>query len=524
MKTSKTKKYLLYLFWLGPLLTMAGITVRIMTEKWSPDALGLLIAGIVISLVGLVFLARLAPKFWQSRSTQVGTNAIISTVAMLVILGLINFIGVRYTQRIDLTENQLYTLSPQSQQVVQNLRQPLKVWIFNPQPNPDDRELLENFRRYGSNFEFQFVDPQLKPALAQKFGVQSIGEVYLQYKDKQQLLQAVNDTQPLSEASLTSGIETLTREISLRVYFLQGHGEKSLAEVEGGLSEAVRVLEDKNFTVQPLNLAERSEVPADASIVVSAGPMRPLLEKEVKGLRNYLSKGGSLLLMLDPDTNPKLDSFLKDWGINLDSRLVIDPSAPERSLVLGAATPMVTSYGNHPITREFADGFSFYPWARSLLITPVDGIQETPLLITNDRTWAESNPKQQPLELNPERDRPGPLILGVALSRKAEGIDQGTPQEDGNKKTSSARLVVYGNSNFATNGWFDQQLNGDVFLNTISWLSKQDDQVLSIRPKEQNNRRINLTAIQAELLGWTALLLMPLVGFTTAGLVWWQRR
>ncbi|NEQ17635.1 MAG: hypothetical protein F6K44_29555 [Moorea sp. SIO3E2] len=204
---------------------MAGITVRIITEKWSPDALGLLIAGIVISLVGLVFLAQLAPKFWQSRSTQVGTNAIISTVAMLVILGLINFLGVRYTQRIDFTENQLYTLSPQSQQVVQNLRQPLKVWIFNPQPNPDDRELLENFRRYGSNFEFQFVDPQLKPALAQKFGVQSIGEVYLQYKDKQQLLQAVNDTQPLSEASLTSGIETLTREISVRVYFLQGHGE-----------------------------------------------------------------------------------------------------------------------------------------------------------------------------------------------------------------------------------------------------------------------------------------------------------
>ncbi|NEP27801.1 Gldg family protein, partial [Moorena sp. SIO3I6] len=304
----------------------------------------------------------------------------------------------------------------------------------------------------------------------------------------------------------------------------QGHGEKSLAEVEGGLSEAVRVLEDKNFTVQPLNLAERSEVPADASIVVSAGPMRPLLEKEVKGLRNYLSKGGSLLLMLDPDTNPELDSFLKDWGIKLDSRLVIDPSAPERSLVLGAATPMVTSYGNHPITTEFADGFSFYPWARSLLITPVDGIQETPLLITNDRTWAESNPKQQPLELNPESDRPGPLILGVALSRQAEGIDQATPQEDGNKKTSSSRLVVYGNSTFATNGWFDQQLNGDVFLNTISWLSKQDDQVLSIRPKEQNNRRINLTAIQAELLGWTALLLMPLVGFTTAGLVWWQRR
>jgi ABC-type uncharacterized transport system involved in gliding motility auxiliary subunit len=93
-----------------------------------------------------------------------------------------------------------------------------------------------------------------------------------------------------------------------------------------------------------------------------------------------------------------------------------------------------------------------------------------------------------------------------------------------NKNTSEARLVVYGNSNFATNGWFEQQLNGDVFLNSVSWLSKRDEQALSIRPKEQQNRRINLTQLQAGGLGWTALVITPLIGFTTAGVMWWRRR
>jgi ABC-type uncharacterized transport system involved in gliding motility auxiliary subunit len=92
------------------------------------------------------------------------------------------------------------------------------------------------------------------------------------------------------------------------------------------------------------------------------------------------------------------------------------------------------------------------------------------------------------------------------------------------KNNSEARLVVYGNSNFATDGWFEQQLNSDVFLNSISWLSNRDDQALSIRPKEQKNRRINLKPEQARILGWTALLIMPLIGFTTAGVIWWRRR
>jgi ABC-type uncharacterized transport system involved in gliding motility auxiliary subunit len=91
------------------------------------------------------------------RSTQVGTNAIIATLAMLVILGLINFLGVRYAQRVDLTENQLFTLSPLSQRVVRNLQQPVKVWLFDPKPNPADQELLKNYRRYGSKLDLSLL-------------------------------------------------------------------------------------------------------------------------------------------------------------------------------------------------------------------------------------------------------------------------------------------------------------------------------------------------------------------------------
>ena len=634
MKAIKNKNNLIYLFWLGPILCIMGITAKVVADDWSPVSLGLLFAGLAIIGFWLIFLGTLAPGFWKRRSTQVGTNAIIATLAMLVILGLVNFLGVRYAQRIDLTENQLFTLSPLSQRVVKNLQQSVKVWVFDPKPNPADRDLLNNYRRYGSKLEYEFVDPQVKPSLAQKFKIKGSGEVYLEYGSERKLLQTVNDAERLSEIKLTNGIEQLTSDRTDTVYFLQGHGERSLEQVEGGLSEAASSLKDKNFIAQPLTLAERSDVPEDASIVVVAGPKRALFPGEAQALKDYLSTGGSLLLMVDPETNLGLDNLLTDWGVNLERQIVIDASGQGRSIGLGPATPLVTNYGNHPITRDFGKGYSLYPLARPVTTKPVDGVKETPLVTTSEQSWGESNPEKQPLQFDPKSDRPGPLMLGVALSRKAQPASalptptpqpqkspsasptpttqsQTTPtpsptpstqattpsasptpstqatatpstsptpstqattspsstpsnraktspspslsptaqatttpsasptpsnngqpkasaasasQEKNTKKTSEARLIVYGNSNFATDGWFKQQLNGDVFLNSVSWLSKRDEQALSIRPKEQKNRRINLQPVQAGALGWMALVIMPLVGFTTAGVVWWRRR
>ncbi|MFP4101527.1 Gldg family protein [Coleofasciculus sp.] len=586
--TTKSIKwtYLKYLFWFGPILTIMGITAQEVAGEWSPVSLALLIAGLLIIGLWFLLLDQIAPGFWGRRSTQVGTNAIIATLAMFVIIGLINFLGVRYGVQIDLTENQLFTLSPQSQQVVRNLDQSVKVWVFESPANPADQELLENYRRYGSNLEFEFVDPQLQPELAQKFNVNYIGEVYLEYGNQRELVQTISQGERLSEVQLTNAIERITGDRTDKVYFLQGHGERPLeASDEGGLSQAVSALETKNFTVEPLNLAEQPAVPDDASLIVIAGPKRALFEPEVQALEDYLAQGGSLLVMIDPDTNPGLEPLLSDWGVTLTNQIVIDASGQGRLVGLGPATPLVTQYGDHPITQDFGNGFSIYPLAQPVDTQPVEGIKETPLVITSPQSWAENTPEQQPLEFNEqEGDRPGPLVLGVALSRQdssasppsepeaeetpeAEGEetdepevtetpevspeDTGEPEAEtpevsptaspeespeaspspiqtdksqAKEEEAESRLIVYGNSNFATDSWFDQQLNPDIFINSVSWLSKRDEQALSISPKEPKDRRINLTPVQSGILGWLALLIVPAFGFLTAGMLWWLRR
>jgi ABC-type uncharacterized transport system involved in gliding motility auxiliary subunit len=552
------------IFWLGPFLITAGLTVRLTSVNSGIIPLSLIIIGAVICALWVVVQTQQS-KWWQKRSTQSATNALIATLSVLVILGLINFLGIRYHLRLDLTDTQLFTLSPQSRELVSNLPETMKVWLFTKEKNSQDQELLDNYHRQSNKFKFEYVDPELKPGLAERFGVKDYGEVYLEFQTKRQLVQIISEDERLSEIKLTNRLQQMINPKTAKVYFLQGHSEHPLSASKGAISKAIQGLTDKNFTTSTLNLAERPQVPDDANVLVVAGPQKELLTGEVTALQNYLHRGGNLLLMIDPNTNPKIDTLLKEWGVRLDNRLVIDNSG--ESLQLGPATILVTEYGQHPITQDFANNISVYPLTRPLEIDPVSGVESMVLLKTKPypSSWAESDQKSEKLEFNEDKDLKGPLTLGVALTRKLSNSPiptaktsptaiptptptpttktSPTPTPTPTSKTSptaiptptataktspntakESRLVVFGNSNFATDILFEQQLNGDVFLNTVSWLSQQDEKLLSIRPKQPKNRRIIISNLEANLLTISAVFLLPLLGLLTGFIIWWKRR
>lgn len=578
-------KYLNYLVWLGPMLIVAGITAGIVAGVWSPIPMGMIFLGILVIGLWLVSLGVTGvelsqPSFWKRRSTEASTNALIATVAVLVILGLINFLAVRYGGRVDLTDSRIFTLAPETQQLVRNLKQPVKVVVFSTQQHPQDRELLESYRRQGQQFNFEFVNPIAQPTVVQAFEMKSVGDVFIEAGKRRQFVQTVEVPQAnqvverLSEAKLTNAIERITNDRPIQVYFLQGHGERPIEPGRGAITQAIKSLTDRNYTSKPLNLGETPEFPEDADVIVVAGPRKPLLDPEVKALQSYLDRGGNLLLMLDPNTDPNLDTLLKPWGVSLDKRVVLDASGRGRLINLGPAEPLVTQYGDHPITRDFGStNGSYYPFARPIVTTAVDGVTTTPLLYTNENSWAESDLTTNPPAFDQASDRPGSIVLGVALSRPVNAPTATPPKSDSTSTDSQSeptpspspsptpspspalsaspspslspsptpsasgspaptpqaaekqsRLVVIGNSTFATDGAFEQVVNGDVFLNSVRWLSQQDQLAMSIRPKEAKNRRLLITKEQEGLAKWTAIGILPLLAFGAAFAVWWRRR
>ncbi len=643
----KYQTLLKYLFIPGLILTIAGLVAGLTTKNWSSLYISLIVSGSILLVVWLLYLLITGRSFWQKRSTQAGTNAFVSTLSLLIILGLINFLAVRYLTPIDLTENQLFTLSPQSQEIVKNLEQPVKVWLFVKDPNPRDKDLLENYSRYNENFEFEFVDPDTNIGLTKRFNVQSLGDVYLEYGDKKQLAQTLiefNTQQPLSEIELTNAIEKIKRDYTPTVYFLQGHGEYSLEASQGdSISIAVNSLKNKGYNIEPLNLVTLSKIPDDADTIIIAGPQRKLFEQEVQALEDYSDQGGNLLILLNPNLETGLEPLLEKWGVQLDDRIVIDGSGQGNLVGLGPATPLINTYGNHPITKAFNKGISFYPLARPIDTVKVENVEATSLLVASEQMWAESDLESEELTFDETQDIAGPFDLGVALirqinleknkepqpspspteeqteekssdkdvmetptpkpsptpsptpspspsptttpntstpspspteeettstpsptpsetpnpsppspssnNRKVRFVSNvitvqnppnsppsPTPETEANESTSEdktskdknktieSRLVVIGNSTFITDNLFNQQLNGDVFLNSVQWLVNQDDQPLAIRPKEAKNRRINLTPLQGELLTFLTLVFFPLGGLVAAMITWWRRR
>jgi ABC-type uncharacterized transport system involved in gliding motility auxiliary subunit len=561
MKIIANQKSWKYWFWLSPFLIAAGLTVGFISEKWGIIPFILIATGIAIAIIWLLWQSK-RTNWWARRSTQAGTNAILATTAVVVILGLINFLGTRYSFRQDITETQLFTLAPQSQELARSLKSPVKVWVFDVAQNPQERELLENYQRQSSQFKFEYVDPQARPGLVKKFGVnENNGRAYLEAGDRRDKIVDVNE--PLTEIRLTNRLQKLASIATLKVYFLQGHGEHPLQKGNNAMSQAVQALADRNYIAEPLTLTDKSEVPNDAAVVIVAGASQDLFANEVKVLQAYLNRGGNVLLMVDPGTDPKLDPLLKEWGVTLDPRLAVDVSG---STALGPAVPLVTNYGKHPITKDFGNNISFYQLARPIDTKPVEGVTTSPLLFTKayPNTWAESDLQSENLQFDEKSDRKGPLTLGAAFTRKVvekpatpeppaspspkpttspQGKTSPSPKPSPTKAQVSpspkptptptttpqltnreTRLIVMGNSRFATDAWFQRALNGDVFLNSVTWLSQQDTQPLSIRPKEAKDRRINLNPAQAGLLTISSLIVLPLVGIIGAVILWWKRR
>ena len=564
------KVYINVLFFLGVFLLFVGIVTAQVMENGSIIPMATIIIAIAFIIISLISFLYTSKGFWSMRSTEAMTNALVSTVAVVLIILLVNFLGIKYAIRIDLTENKLFTLSPQSQELVNNLNSPLKVYVFSHPINKIDQQLLENYQSYSKLFDYQFVNPQVDISLAQKFNVTRTGDVYVEYEDKQQLAQIVSPENRLEEVKLTSAIAKLQKDIQAQVYVIQGHGEPVLQEGgEVSYSQAVSSLTNQGYVVEALNLMTSPLVPPSADVVVVSSAQRKFLPEELDKIQKYLDRGGNLLVMYNAQSTNTLENILNQWGVSLDQSVVLDPSGAGDIFGLGPSVNIVVNYGKHPITQNFNNGPTLFPWARPIKTASTENIEVTPLIITNDLSWGEANISQENIQFNPEEDVQGPLNLGVALlkrniitqetgakNQEVENLNQPlestsetqpsdnlisgesdlpnppliktpNPQRStitsGNQSLSPQKMVVIGNNNFATNGWFQQQLNSDFFLNSIAWLANESEENISIRPKESTNRRLNISKSQVTLISWLALLIIPGLGLIVAVITWWRR-
>ena len=496
--------------WIGiTVLILSFLAGRLGSEpKWLPQLL--LVVGLVLVALFVYLSPETVRALFTRRQTRYGGNALVMSLALLGILFFVNVWSNSNHKRWDLTQNKEFSLSTQTIAVLKGLTEQIKITGFYVPEQADQRQqvedLLQEYRYHTNLLQVEFVDPDQKPGLARQLGISSSGVLVFQRGEKKQ------ESFAIDEQDITSNILKVSRDVQKTVYFTTGHGERDPESSDpDNYSQIKAILERDNYLVKLLNLATVTDtLPSDVAAIIVAGPTNSFAPQEEERLGNYLDQGGKVMVLIDPTVDLGLDDLLARWGVTVRNDAIIDPSS---SFYGDVATPLVSRYNFHTITKDLNGLSTFFPLARSISATAsLTNTTVTPLFETSSTSWGETDLQNPQAALDPATDIPGPLTLAVAVEKAAE---------------TTGRLVVFGDSDFASDNALSVRGavgNPDLFRNAVNWLAEEES-LIAIGPKSQATRDIRpMTPSEERFLFYTTVIMLPLAVLLAGGIVWWNRR
>lgn len=457
---------------------------------------------------------------WLSaKQTKFTAYVALYIAIVLAVLGVANFLANRHNKSWDLTANKRFSLSDQTIKVVSNLKPDVKITYFDKASQFSGaggaKDLLDRYSNLSPKLSVDYVDPDKKPQAAKAAGVRSYGTTFIQVGDRRE------EAKSVTEEEITGALIRALKGGERTACLVQGSGEHSFDDTgRQGYSAFKEQLERNNYKTKTISLLEKAEVPKECTVVIVGGPRRDYLAPQVEAVKKFVEGGGRALIMLDPpvrfrgdevDENAALTNLLASWGVTLSKDLVLDTSGIGQIFGLSEAVPLVTSYETHAIVRDMKETATAFPLARSLDTKTFDHGSVDKLFSTTANAFATTNLNGGEVRIDPAKDKKGPFALGVAGT-----YNTGKEKEQG-------RFVVVGSSGWVANNILKFNGNRDLAMNIMNWLTSDED-LISIRPKEPEDRRLSLTVSQMRTLFFASVVSLPLLIIAAGLSVWWKRR
>ena len=469
----------------------------------------------------------------KARQTKYSAYVVVYILVIVAVLGVANFLANRYDKSYDSTANKQFSLSDQTVKAVKGLKKDVSVTYFGETTQfPQARDLLGRYSNLSPKLKVDYVDPVKKPQLARAAGVTQLGTIVVDAGERKESAKSV------TEEEVTGALIRSVKGGERNACFLTGSGEHGLDDTGGGGFSALKeALEHNNYKTRSVNLVQpgappaegaapavaigqvqqaKVEIPKDCTVLVSGGPKLAYSAAEAAAIKSFVEGGGSVLFLMDTplrigpqegNANADVVKMLADWGVTANDDMALDTSGVGQIFNLGPEVALVTTYESQPIVREFSLPTAI-PLSRTLKIEGNTKVTVDKLISTTENSFATSSVEGG--RVDPKKGVKGPLVLAAAGTYNT------------GKPGSSGRFVVFGSSQWAVNNFVASHsiANRDLALNTFNWLTSDED-LISIRPKETEDRRLTTNAPRAA--GWMAVLL-PITVVVWGLMVWWRRR
>jgi ABC-type uncharacterized transport system involved in gliding motility auxiliary subunit len=458
----------------------------------------------------------MASQWLKARQTKYGAYAALYILVVLAIVVVANVLADRFNKSYDTTSNKRYSLSDQTKKIVTGLKQNANITYFNQSTRfQQGKDLLDQYANLSPKVHVDYVDSDKNPELARAAGVREFGTAVVQIGDKKETAKS------MTEEGITGAFIRDLKGATRTVCFVGGSGEHAIDDTErDGFSQFKDLVSKDEYQVRAIDLLQKAEVPGECTTVVIAGPTHDYLQPQVDAIKSYVENGGRAFFMLDPPvqfgrsqvaTNDALTNLLQSWGVTLDKDIILDLNPMGQLAGLGPQVALVTTYSGQPIVAQMRGSAVGFPLSRSMQIKNADKTSVEKLFDSSSSSLATYNLSSPEVSVADPNNRKGPLTIAAAGTYNT------------GKQNSQGRFVVTGSSSWAANRFLGFNGNSDLALNALNWLASDED-LISIRPKQQEDRRVTMTRAQLILVRAISQFVLPLLVVIAGTLVWWKRR
>ncbi len=457
-----------------------------------------------------------------------GSSMVVFAVALLGILIIINYLVALHFGYIDVTENNIHSLSSSSKKLMDEIDFPVNIKAFYLAKNQKRiKTLFEEYKNANKLISFEVIDPLQNPVIAEKYNVKLPRTIIYEAPDRSTRLNPPPPGKVHTERELTTAFYRLVTDDEKKVYFSTGHGELSIQNTRPeGINLLAERLRAQNYIVETFNLIDNATIPADCNVLIIANPTSPFLDEEISQIRNFLINGGSIITALSPGLESNLDGLLGMVNLSYGKNFVYE-TASDRTTRRGPTAPICVPYDPCEITADMENQNFLMPGVRSIELSNVHkDITHYRLLASSKDSWAETD-LESAMELNknirPTRDENetrGPITVAVASEVKGY-----IPTADNtDMEESIIRSAYFGSAGFISNAVVSQfPANLELFARTVNWVTR-NERILEVTPNTVVFTPVELTRSERRWISWFAMFIFPASILLFGVIIWYRKR